>query len=158
MEGPSEFYKLIQAYIVIAIGVLAVIVLLDSETRRDQENRLALILGHRGCPKALSGKYLSEEAKKLRFDAQQMYAQAKKAAQKGIKYARKSDVKVKVKVPSRRRNPATVSTTRRNPATVSTTRRNPVTVSTTRRNPVTVSTTRRNIASVTDIEGMEGRL
>jgi len=48
MERPSEFWQLIQAYVVIAVGVLALIVMADAKTRRDQETRMSLILGHSG--------------------------------------------------------------------------------------------------------------
>ena len=73
MEGPSEFYQLLQAYVVIAIGVLAIIVMFDSKTRRDQESRLALILGHSGCSKLTDGGYLKREARKLWGDTRTAY-------------------------------------------------------------------------------------
>ena len=75
MEGPSEFYQLLQAYVVIAIGVLAIIVMFDSKTRRDQESRLALILGHSGCSKLTDVGYLKSEAGKLWGDTKIAYEQ-----------------------------------------------------------------------------------
>ena len=91
MEGPSEFWQLVQAYVVIAIGILLVIVMFDSKTRRDQENRLALILGNGGCPKAFDSKYINKESHKLRRDVQKSFKRgkdlAKKAAREGMESA-----------------------------------------------------------------------
>jgi len=57
MERPSDFWQLIQAYVVIAIGVLALIVMADAKTRRDQENRMSLILGYNGKYRGGSPRY-----------------------------------------------------------------------------------------------------
>ncbi len=80
MEGPSDFLQLIQSYIVIAVGILAVIVMFDSKTRRSQESRLALILGNSGCPQMFDPSYLKSEAGKLSGDAKRLYSQGKKTA------------------------------------------------------------------------------
>ena len=77
MEGPSEFHQLLQAYVVIAIGVLAIIVMFDSKTRRDKESRLALILGHSGCSDLTDVGYLKREARLLAGDSKVAYEQGK---------------------------------------------------------------------------------
>ena len=85
MDGPSSWHKLMQAYGVIAIGVLALIVMFDAKTRRSQENRLALILGTSGCPKMMDYKYLKGEARELAGDVRQTYKGGKAFVQKGMR-------------------------------------------------------------------------
>ncbi len=83
MEGPSDFYQLIQAYVIIAVGVLAIIVMFDSKSRRNQETRLALILGQSGNTPVFDLEYLKKEAEKLSDDVSGAYAQGKSVA-KGL--------------------------------------------------------------------------
>ena len=66
LEPPSEWHQLLQAYVVIAIGILAVIVMFDSKARRDHENRLALVLGYQ--PAKLNTAAVQQHARELRSD------------------------------------------------------------------------------------------
>jgi len=88
MDRPSDFWQLMQAYVVVAVGVLAIIVMFDAKTRRDQENRLALILGHSGCPKAFDYSYLKKESGKLAGDSKKAYKQGKKLVSEGYRVHR----------------------------------------------------------------------
>ena len=87
MEGPSEFHQLLQAYVVIAIGVLAIIVMFDSKTRRDKESRLALILGHSGCSDLTDVGYLKREARLLAGDSKVAYEQGKDLVESAVEGA-----------------------------------------------------------------------
>jgi len=84
MDGPSSWHKLMQAYVVVAIGVLAIIVMFDAKTRRSQENRLALILGTRGCPKALNPRQLQKEVGSLAGDVKKVFKRGNKLVQKAL--------------------------------------------------------------------------
>ena len=85
MEGPSEFLQLLQSYVIIAVGVLAIIVMFDSRTRRDQENRLSLILGHSGCSDLTDWRYLKNQAGSLFGDSRKVYGQSKWITNQGHK-------------------------------------------------------------------------
>ena len=107
MEGPSEFYQLLQAYVVLAIGVLVVIVMFDSKTRRDQEHRLALVLGHGGCGKLTDLGYLRSEAGKFVSDSQVAYEQGKQLAEEKVAELTKEGVAANRFYAQQRCDPAT---------------------------------------------------
>ena len=84
MEGPSEFLQLLQAYVILAVGVLAIIVMFDSSSRRDQENRMALVLGHSGCSDLTDWRYLKREAGSLYGDSRKVYGRGRTFAEKEL--------------------------------------------------------------------------
>jgi len=88
MDRPSEYFKLAQALVVLAIGILAIIVMFDSKTRRDHENRLSLVLGVQ-CAK-LNVPSLKKNAKSLanevKFEAREVAKKVEKQAENYSNY------------------------------------------------------------------------